>query len=433
MGRVTAWRAARLALAFLIFYLAVGYLTPRVAWLNTSGGGGRDALGRAAASSEPRPLHRMAGALAVHTERSHDAIGTEPEVIAAARAAGLDFVVLSDHRSRETPDSLWEVNARFDAGVLLVRGQEVSLGGDVGRVLTFGLDTALARWEDGLRTFASRLERDSVTAIVAHSRSPRLRDSWRPTQTPAIVGWEVFDLADIGRQRLKGPWVLYHLLALAASAPLDRAHWSLIRLFREGFDQPAVAAFDSLYERGDLTAVAGLDAHPKTRVLGHLLPGYAPFFKTLINHVALEGAPPGEEAGAAESTASLARAIERGRVYISFGDSEAARRFRLRLGGAGYGWVGLGASAEWGPGLTLEAGFEGGGERRLIYRVVRDGEALAWVEGPELRWPLPGVGAYRVEVYRYTLRIGPFVWNMRPWIFANPNRVINAAAGGTVY
>jgi hypothetical protein len=420
---------ARLALALFVFYLALGYLAPRVAWLSLSPAVDEEAPGRAAASFAPPHLRRIAGALAVHTERSHDAIGTEAEVIAAAKDAGLDFVILSDHRSRQTPDSLWEVNARFDAGVLLVRGQEVSLGGDVGRVLTFGLDTALTRWDDGLQAFASRLERDSVTAIVAHSRSPRLRDSWRATRTPAIAGWEVFDLADIGRERLEGPWVVYHLLALAASAPLDRLHWSLIRLFREGFDQPAVAAFDSLCERGDITAVAGLDAHPKTRILGHLLPAYEPFFKSLINYVALEDVRPGK-AEAAEATASLARAIERGRVYISFGDVEAGRRFRLRLGGAGHGWVGLGAAAEWQPGLMLEAGLDGGGERRLVYRVLRDGEALAWVKGPELRWRLSGVGTYRIEVYRYTLRIGPFVWNLRPWIFANPNRVTNAVAGG---
>jgi hypothetical protein len=423
------WRLARLALALLICYLALGYLTPRVAWLSLSRAAGGKAPVRGALFGAPSDLRRVAGALAVHTERSHDAIGTDAEAIAAAKDAGLDFVILSDHRSRQTPDSLWSVNARFDAGVLLVRGQEVSLGGDVGRVLTFGLDTALTRWDGGLQAFASRLERDSATAIVAHSRSPRLRDSWRATRTPAIAGWEVFDLADIGRERLEGPWVVYHLLALAASAPLDRLHWSLIRLFREGFDQPAVAAFDSLYERGDITALAGLDAHPKTRVFGHLVPAYEPLFKSLINYIALEEAGPGE-AQAAEATARLARALEHGRAYISFGDAEAARRFRLRLGGAGHGWVGLGAPAEWRPGLMLEAGFDGGGERRLIYRVLRDGEALAWLEGPDLSWRLSGVGAYRVEVYRYTLRIGPFVWNLRPWIFANPNRVVNAVVGG---
>lgn len=417
-------KALRATAALLILYLVAGYTAPRVTWL-TVASPAVDVEG--ASALPPGPPDRASGALAVHTHRSHDAIGWEPEVLEAARAAGLDFVILTDHRSGSAPDSLWEVAARFGESVLLVRGQEISLGGEVGRVLTFGLDTVVTRWTGELSELERALERDSATAIVAHSRSPRVRDSWRPARTPGIVGWEVFDLADVGRERLAGPWVIYHLLALGASAPIGRSHLSLIRLFREGFDQPAVAAFDSLYQRGDLTALAGLDAHPKVRILGGLVPGYETFFKTMVNHVVLDGPLPDDPN---EATARLADGVEAGRVYISFGDTEPARAFHFRVGGEEYGSVGVGASAEWKPGLRLEAGFGSAGQDlRLLYRVIRDGKGVAWYRGPRLRWQLPGVGAYRVEVYRYSARIGPFFWNLRPWIFSNPIRVVHTAVG----
>lgn len=414
-------RIARTAAALFAVYLIVAYTTPRLRWVEA----------RAAPHVPARPALEppgvvVAGALAVHTRRSHDAIGTEREVAEAARAAGLDFVILTDHRSGTAPDSLWQLPARYELGVLLVRGQEISLGPDVGRLLVFGLDTIVTGWDGGLGSLGRKLEESGATAIVAHSRSPRVRDSWRPKAAPGIVGWEVFDLADVGRARLGDPWVLYHLLALAASAPLGRSHESLVRLHRKGFQQPAVAAFDSIYARQDLTAVAGLDAHPKARVAGRLVPGYGPLFKSLVNHITVDGPlPPQPE----EATAALAAALRRGRVYVSFGDTRRARGFSLWLeapesaGGERLGRL------VWESGLLLKATLGDAAPTRTAFRVIADGSEAAWLRGPELAWPLPSSGSYRVEVYRYTLRVGSLYWNLRPWLFSNPLRVAPAASG----
>lgn len=419
--RRTRKRIGRIVAALFALYLLLGYAGPRLRWLPTqthpsTGAGSRPIINPSEAVA--------AGVIAVHTGRSHDAIGSESEVALAARAAGLDFVVLTDHRSGSAPDSLWRQPARFEQNVLLVRGQEVSLGPEIGRVLVFGLDTALTRWDGGLEALGRRLEGAGATAIVAHSRSPRMRDSWRPKSVPGIVGWEAFDLADVGRARLADPWVLYHLVALAVSAPVGRGHESLLRLYRNGFDQPAVLAFDSLYARHDLTALAGLDAHPKVRVAGRLFPGYEPFFKSLVNHVTLAGPLPTR---AEEATAALAAALRRGRVHISFGDASQVRSFDLWLEKPGSGPAQPLRERSWAPGLLLRAGFADVSPSRTLYHVVRDGTPVAWLRGPSLAWPVASSGAYRVEVYRYTFRVGPLYWNLRPWVFSNPLRVTSEA------
>lgn len=412
------WTVKRLVLALIVLYLAGGYVLPRVRWIAAEPAIGAADFGIAPLA--PAGV-RAAGVLGVHTQRSHDAEGNESEVVRAALDAGLDFVIITDHRSADAPQELWQIQARYEEGVLLVRGQEISLGRDVGRVLVFGIDTAVTHWESGPEELRLTLESEDATAIVAHSRSPRTRDSWRPRQTPGIVGWEVFDLADVGRARLKDPWVVYHVLALAASAPLGRMHESLLRLHRRGFDQPAVAAFDSLYPWNRSTALGALDAHPKTRVGGRLLPGYGPFFKSVVNHVELASTLPRDAVAAMDA---LAAGLRAGSAFISFGDTQLARNFSLQLVVRGRGAVGMGQAVAWEQGQYLRAGFWGGPTERLIYRVVRDGEHRAWVSGTELAWPVDEPGVYRVEVYRYGLRVGPLTWNLRPWIFSNPNWVV---------
>ena len=79
-------------------------------------------------------------------------------------------------------------------------------------------------------------------------------------------------------------------------------------------------------------------------------------------------------------------------------------------------------------GLRLEAGFATA-PGRVAYRVVRDGREVGWWRGPGLSRAVDGPGAYRVEVFRYSARLGRLVWNLRPWIFANPV-LVRPSAGG---
>jgi len=69
--------------------------------------------------SPPPATRELRGAWHVHTTRS-DGRGSPTDVARAARSAGLDFVVLTDHNPAELPTPARE------EGVLLVPGQESS-------------------------------------------------------------------------------------------------------------------------------------------------------------------------------------------------------------------------------------------------------------------------------------------------------------------
>ena len=449
-------RAARWFLVAAGVYFAAVYAGARLDWVAMGEGSARPA-------PPPAPSTRVAGAIHVHTRRSHDAIGTEAEVARAARAAGLDFVFLADHRDVGAPAAEWERTALWEEGVLLVRGQEIRLE-RVGKVLVDRLDTAVASWTGGVESFLARVERDSAFTVVAHPRG-RPGDAWRLPGAPGMAAWEVFDFADVARRRLASPSVAYHLVALVSGELMGRAEHNWLRLYRDGFRSPGVAAFDSLWVGGGTgaaaghpgpTAVGGLDMHPKARLPGgRLLPDYASSLRTMINHVALD-APLGPDPVAAAR--ALGAAIRRGDVFVSFGDAAGARGFRVGMvaprGGAGP-TPGLSTSAEgaipdvgesatlaplpahappggttrMAAGLQLEAGFATD-PGRVAYRVVRDGREVGWWRGPGLSRAVAGPGAYRVELYRYSARVGRLVWNLRPWIFVNPVLVRPSAGGG---
>ena len=437
-------RAARWFLVAAGIYFAAVYAGARVDWVAMEEGSAHPA-------PPPSPSTRVAGAIHVHTRRSHDAIGTEAELARAARAAGLDFVFLADHRDAGSPAAEWERTARWEEGVLLVRGQEIRVEG-VGKVLVDRVDTAVVSWTGGMESFLARVERDSAFTVVAHPRG-RPGDAWRPSGAPGMAAWEVFDFADVARRRLASPSVVYHLVALAAGELTGRAEHNWLRLYRDGFRSPGVAAFDSLWagggqgraaapgrpgptalDRPGPTAVGGLDMHPKARLPGgRLFPDYASSLRTMINHVALDG-PPGPDPVAAAR--SLGAAIRRGDVFVSFGDTEGARGFRVGMTAPGGGadappgaYIPPGGATRMTAGLRLEAGFATD-PGRVAYRVVRDGRAVGWWRGPGLSRAVDGPGAYRVELYRYSARVGRLVWNLRPWIFANPVLVRPSSGGG---
>ncbi len=232
-----------------------------------------------------------------------------------------------------------------------------------------------------------------------------------------VQGWEVLDISEFARHRLRGVWSLYHALTLAVGTPLGLGDEALRHLMREGFDTPTVAAYDSMRIHGPLTATAGLNVHPKLRVGPFLLPSYSSHFRTLITHVAVPLLPSPDPGRASANLMAGARA---GDAFVSVGGLEAAREFRMGAGVEGGGVAAMGSSAPFTEGTLLRAGFEAGPGRKLLYRVLRNGEEADWVLGSELEWRPAEAGLYRVEVYAYSARLGKLFFRLRPWIFANP-------------
>ena len=444
-------RLRRWILGVFLAYMAAGYLTTlvdRVPGLaDPEPGGALDSAGDPAI-----PLPQLDGALwsgvfSVHTDRSHDARGTREDVARAAEEAGLDFVVIGDHPpdDRKPGWTFWD--PVILEGVLMEGGQELR-SPEAGKILAVGVDTTYKRWTGDYTSFARMLDRNDATAFVVHGRGPRGSERWVNPDARGIQGWEVLDISEFARHRLRSPWSVYHLLTLLLGTPVGLGDEALLHLVREGFQTPTIAAYDSLRMTEPLTATAGLNSHPKLRIGSLLLPSYGPAFRSLVTHVAVdsrtasgetpEGPPAGEGLGPrgsegisggpepedmtpARASALLMDGARRGNVFISLGRHPAAAAFRMgAVANGGEILASMGGEVPYRRGLALRAGFLEEPGRRILYRVMRNGESLGWRQGPELVWPLEEPGVYRVEVYAYWARMGTVVFHLRPWIFGNP-------------
>lgn len=417
-------RFVRGALFLVLIYAAAGYLTSRVGpqpalvlqpdRAATSLAGNRPAEGDLAvrlADPSVEPLAswlasgvEVRGALSVHSGRSHDAEGTFDEIGTAAERAGLDFVVLGDHPGEwlHEPGALDPLRNR---GVLVVPGQEMVIPGS-GRVLAVGLeaDTVVERWEGSVADLAQRVEAVDGYISVVHARSPRGRERWQAgLDAPGIDAWETLDISEIARVRLEDRWAGYHITSFLFGLVTGTADGPVLRLYREGTAAPGLLAYDSARAGESLTLTAGLNHHPKARIAGRLVPPYTPFFRTLVNHVVVDRALADDpRVGRSE----LVRGLRGGRVFVSLGDAPGAAGFRF------------GSLDD----ETLVVRLPPQSTGRYLVRLLRDGRDLGWVPaegGTAFTVRVPGPGAYRVEVARAGVSLGPWRYGLRPWILSN--------------
>lgn len=420
----------RLGAAMVVLYGLAGFVSSRVRWIaapEQSAGAATPAFVvsplRAAnvdvAGLGPDDPYEVRGALSVHSGRSHDSRGTLDEIAEAARTAGLDFVVLGDHVGDWLDSGLVALEpVRLD-GVLMIPGVELPVT-EWGRTLAIGLDTVARTWPAGPDSLARRIGTQRGLLSIVHSRSPRARERWASIEAPGADSWEVLDVSEQARVRLREPWAAYHLTSFLLGQFGGWAPESLLRLNREGTASPGLLAFDSARASRRLTLTAGLNHHAKTRIAGRPFPPFEPMFRTLVNHVELDGPPAQGSPRAARE--QLLRSVRAGRVFVSLGDAERAAGFRFR-GEVGSRAVSSGAVVPWQAGSRLLLRAPPAVEGSLWVRVLADGVEAGWYKLEPGGWrqiPVLEPGVYRAEIFRPGLGLGRLRFDLRPWILTNP-------------
>lgn len=252
----------------------------------------------------------LRGAMHVHTTIS-DGAGTPDEVAAAARSAGLDFVIMTDHGDGTRPPAA----PRFAHGVLLIDAVEISTVS--GHYLALGLGEAPYPLGGEARDVIDDVARLGGQGLAAHPDSPKPDLSWREWTAP-IPGLEWLNADSAWRDEPRGR------LARALAGYWWRAPETIASLF----DRPdtLLARWDALLRRRPVVGVAGHDAHARIGARGTWdgapdaaeryslrLPSYEAAFRTFSTNVVVDRAL--ERQAPDQAARAVLDALRRGHAF----------------------------------------------------------------------------------------------------------------------
>jgi hypothetical protein len=357
-----------------------------------------------AAPAVDDPFAEFKGVIHVHTFLGGHSFGTFDEVVAGAYANGLDFVVMTEHPSRQVDTAEATLKGVHD-GILFVNGSELAAANGERVFVVPGVGASIDAPD--AQSLITQNKTDGRLAFVAYPETVR---DWN---LEGYDGIEVYNLYT-NSQRMSYTLLFFDLLW----SPRER--YDL--LFSTFYEKPTgnLRRWDELLSARSLrlTAIAGNDAHSNVGLyfgdrtgepsFGVKLDPYARSFRVVRNHVLLEKGQPLD-------SATLLDALRRGRSFIAFDLFGDATGFRFHA-----------ENSSERKTMGDEIALADGGEVRLKVttpvksRVVfmRDGETVHEErDAASVEFPVNAKGVYRVEVYLD--RLQDFIGD-RPWIISNP-------------
>lgn len=344
----------------------------------------------------------MRGAIHVHTRRS-DGTGTVDDVVAAARRAGLQFVIVTDHgdgtRRSDTPV--------YRSGVLCIDAVEISTNG--GHVVALGLPQSEFPLAGELGDVLEDVRRMGGMSIAAHPDSPRAELRWNDWN----AGFDGVEWLNGDSQWRDEGWGT--LARALFTYPFRRAATLATLLDRP---DDLLSRWDTMTRDRSVVTVAAADAHarvgpggdPYGRSLSLHLPSYEQVFRTFsisLPQVQLHG-------NAADDAGLVLDAIRNGRVFSTIDALAGPARFAFTATSGSH-------HAAMGERLALDGPVmlrvETNGPDGSTIRLLSEGASVASGGLPVLEYTAPAKPTvYRVEIDSPGAPGSPTM----PWLLSNP-------------
>jgi len=349
---------------------------------------------------EPADSRRRAsGVLHVHSVHS-DGIGDVDEIVAAAKRARLDFVIITDHNDFDV-----KPQERYSDGVLVIVGTEISTRS--GHVLGLGVPEPTFRFTDDAAEVFEDVDHLGGLAVVAHPMSQPSDFQWRGWDLPGSWGIELLN-GDSQWRAAAWPAVIGSL----ANYPLDSSY-ALLKVLT--VPDEARRRWDRLLMARNVPMVVGSDAHGGVRLGSRMtvrVPSYEALFQLAKNHVLLDEPLTGDPA---HDAAAIVSSLRRGRSYVALDALAPGGGFFFNAESGGQRWD-MGDTVPLSSSAVLRAGGQLPDGSNLT--LWRNGGVMSRNEGT-LSWPVTAAGVYRVEVNAPGWAV--------PWVVSNPIYVFDPA------
>lgn len=250
------------------------------------------APGCAGAGPSPRPLRDFRGIIHCHSLYSHDSKGTYPEILAAAKAAKVDFVVITDHPPEDRGRPLREGWRGLYDGVLFIQGAE--LAGS--NLLALGIREPASGGTIYERILSIHMQ--GGLAFVSHPEEVKDWDAYATAD-----GMEVYNVHAALKRKVKGdPEFILRATKMLATDP-ERVFTLLQEL-----DPEVLKRWDEENRKRPFPGIAGNDAHQNVKFAGVQVDPYERAFKFVSTHVLAEEL----------TEPAVLDALKRGRCYVAF-------------------------------------------------------------------------------------------------------------------
>ncbi len=341
----------------------------------------------------------------MHTPYS-DGKGSHCDIAQAALAAGLDFVVVTDHNI--LVQGLEGYYGDEQQGhVLLLTGEEIHdrlRQPQANHLLVFGAEMELAHCARDPQELIDAVNSAGGLSFIAHPHDPALdwvhepAIPWTELQVERFTGLEIWNYMSSFKGLIDGP---LHTLRAAF-----RPEESMIGPFPE-----TLTLWDDLLSQGRrVVGIGNADAHGITYHVGpisHVVFPYDFLFSCVNTHLL---APQPLTGNAERDKATVYNALRQGNAFIGYDLLGSTRGFRFSANGQS-GQTIMGGLLRLGAGVTLQTLAP----ERSHFKIIHNGKVVAeesWREN--LTYTAQAPGAYRVEVWR------EFKGRERAWILSNP-------------
>lgn len=333
------------------------------------------------------PFRDYTGIFHVHSRYSHDSRGRFDEIVSAARRAGVDFVIVTDHN---TLAGLRDKMDGFYDQTLVLIGNELST--QAGHLAVLGVDQEFDS-SLGPADILKKVSELGGLSFVCHGES--VRKPWSDWAVSPLTGMEIYNLAGDVYEDGKF-WVALKVLGLTPRL-----------FFKSVLDKPRayLERWDSLLKGGPIVGIGAVDAHQKVRIFGKPLDDYDAMFKVVQTHAWSEEL----------SEKAILEAFGKGHVYVGFDLVQPVRNFLFWAEKNEQKWL-MGDTLKYEKALKLKAHLPARATRGLFrrapdeMRVFKDGQLIYRNKTDFAEIDPDGPGIYRVEVYH----------RKKLWILSNP-------------
>ncbi len=339
------------------------------------------------------------GNIHIHSTYS-DGTGNIAEISAAAAAAGLSYIIITDH---ETLDGYHE--EAICNGVVVLVGTEINRS--CNHYLALGIDSKITSNDLNPQEVIDRVRDSGGLGFIAHPFERGSRFIEKGKAFPWI-SWPVFGFNGIEIWNYSSYWRGLH------PSLFRTLYWFFFNRkgALKGPSRRLLHLWDCYNMHGHrVTAIGGTDAHAylySLCLLRLVIFSYRYIFTTINTYVVLEKKMSKSFPAAKKE---ILDALRDGRCYISFDSLYPGRGFSFRAETALRN-IPMGGEVAFSKELAVRVTAPG---RHPLIRLICEGKVIDSASGNLLVHKPSGPGLYRVEVYHR-----PLLGKPRPWIYSNP-------------